>query len=104
MPDVYATINDADPVLVSRIAEVLELRAADPQQQAMRRTYLDDIDFPDGAEVLEVGCGTGAVARELARRPGVATVTGIDPSPTLPPPVTSTHPPTAPSSRGTPAP
>jgi hypothetical protein len=46
MPDVYATIADADPALVNRIAEVLELRAADPQQQAMRQAYLRDIAFP----------------------------------------------------------
>jgi SAM-dependent methyltransferase len=78
--DVYAAITDADPALVARIAEVLELRAADPQQQAMRQTYLGDIAFPEGARVLEVGCGTGAVTRELASWPGVAEVTGIDPS------------------------
>ena len=57
--DVYAAITDADPALVARIAEVLELRAADPQQAAMRRAYLADITFPDRARVLEVGCGTG---------------------------------------------
>jgi ubiquinone/menaquinone biosynthesis C-methylase UbiE len=83
MADVYAMITDADPALVARIAEVLELRAADPQQQAMRRAYLADIAFPDRARVLEVGCGTGAVTRELAGWPQVAEVTGIDPSPTF---------------------
>jgi ubiquinone/menaquinone biosynthesis C-methylase UbiE len=31
--------------------------------------------------VLEVGCGTGAVTRLLARRPGVAEAVGVDPSP-----------------------
>jgi hypothetical protein len=40
--DAYAAITDADPALVARIAEVLKLRAADPQQQAMRQTYLGD--------------------------------------------------------------
>jgi ubiquinone/menaquinone biosynthesis C-methylase UbiE len=80
MPDVYATIADADPTLVTRIAEVLELRAADPQQQAMRQACLRDIAFPQGARVLEVGCGTGAVTRELATWPEVAEVTGIDPA------------------------
>ena len=81
--DVYATITDADPALVSQIAEVLELRAADPQQCAMRETYLGDIQFPAGAKVLEVGSGTGAVSRVLATWPGVAEVVGVDPSPTF---------------------
>ena len=38
--------------------------------------------FPAGARVLGVGCGTGAVTRELAAWPGVAEVVGLDPSPT----------------------
>jgi ubiquinone/menaquinone biosynthesis C-methylase UbiE len=79
--DVYATITDADPALVAQIAEVLEVRAADPQQAAMRRAYLGDVRFPAGAGVLEVGCGTGAVTRELAGWPGVAEAVGLDPSP-----------------------
>ena len=83
MADVYATITDADPALVTQIAQILELRAADPQQAAMRQTYLGDIAFPDGARVLEVGCGTGAVTRELAGWPSVAEVVGLDPSPTF---------------------
>ena len=33
--------------------------------------------------MLEVGCGTGAVTRELAAWSGVAEVTGLDPSPTF---------------------
>jgi ubiquinone/menaquinone biosynthesis C-methylase UbiE len=81
--DVYASIADADPALVERIAEVLELRAGDPQQQAMRQAYLGDVGFPDGARVLEVGCGTGPVTRTLAAWPGVAEVTGVDPSSTF---------------------
>jgi ubiquinone/menaquinone biosynthesis C-methylase UbiE len=79
--DVYATITGADPVLVSRIADVLELRAADPQQRVMREMYLRDIEFPAEARVLDLGCGTGAVTRVLARWPGVGEVVGVDPSP-----------------------
>lgn len=41
-------ITDADPALVAQLAEVLELRAADPQQGAMRQAYLGDIRFPPG--------------------------------------------------------
>jgi SAM-dependent methyltransferase len=62
------------------IANVLELRASIPQQQEMLRTYLRDIDFPAGAQVLEVGCGTGAVARVLGAWPNVREVVAVDPS------------------------
>jgi SAM-dependent methyltransferase len=81
MPDVYATIADAEPAVQERLAEVLELRAADPQQHAMLLDYTAHLPLPDRAELLEVGCGTGAVCRHLATLPRVARVTGIDPSP-----------------------
>jgi ubiquinone/menaquinone biosynthesis C-methylase UbiE len=83
MADVYATIADADPTLVERIGDALEIRAADPQQRAMLDAYLADIPFGSAARVMEVGCGTGAIARVLARWPGVAVVAGVDPSPIL---------------------
>ena len=81
MPDVYATITEADPEVLERLGEIIELRAADPQQAAMREAYFSEIDFPTGARVLEVGCGTGPVARALAAWPGVGEVLGADPSP-----------------------
>jgi SAM-dependent methyltransferase len=81
MADVYATIADADPAIQERLAGILEMRAADPQQRAMLESYLSEIDFPRGARVLEIGCGTGPVTRVLAGRPGVAEVVGTDPSP-----------------------
>ena len=83
MPDIYATIAEADAVIVERIAVALETRAADPAQRAMLESYLAEIAFPPHAHVLEIGCGTGAIARVLAHLPGVAEVVGIDPSPTL---------------------
>jgi ubiquinone/menaquinone biosynthesis C-methylase UbiE len=60
---------------------VLELRAADPQQRAMLVRYTAQIELPADAELLEVGCGTGPVSRFLSTLPGVAHVTGVDPSP-----------------------
>jgi ubiquinone/menaquinone biosynthesis C-methylase UbiE len=81
MPDVYATIADADLGTQDRLAGILELRAADPQQRAMLETYLGEIELPASASVLEIGCGTGAVSRVVAGRPGVAKVVGVDPSP-----------------------
>ena len=81
MPDVYASIESAEEAVQQRLAEVLELRAADAGQQAMLEDYLGELPLPEGARVLEVGCGTGAVARTLAVRPGVGEVVGLDPSP-----------------------
>jgi ubiquinone/menaquinone biosynthesis C-methylase UbiE len=81
MPDVYATIDAADEAVQERLADVLELRAADVAQQAMLADYLADMPLRDGGRVLEVGCGTGAVARTVAVRPGVGEVVGLDPSP-----------------------
>jgi ubiquinone/menaquinone biosynthesis C-methylase UbiE len=79
MPDVYATIAEADAAMQERLAEVLELRAADPEQRAMLKDYATRL-APAG-ELLEVGCGTGAVTRYLATLPGVTHATGLDPSP-----------------------
>jgi ubiquinone/menaquinone biosynthesis C-methylase UbiE len=81
VPDPYASIAQADEALQARLAGVLELRAADPQQRAMLNAYLSEIQLPDAAVVLEVGCGTGAVTRVLAAMRGVKDVVGVDPSP-----------------------
>ncbi|HEY7249336.1 MAG TPA: methyltransferase domain-containing protein [Methylomirabilota bacterium] len=83
MPDVFDNIERAPLPMLEMIAHVLELRASMPQQQEMQRTYLRDIEFPEGARVLEVGCGTGAIARVLAGWPKVKDVLGVDPSPYL---------------------
>jgi ubiquinone/menaquinone biosynthesis C-methylase UbiE len=58
-------------------------RAADPQHQAMLQANLTDAAIPQGAHVLEVGCGTGAVTRVQAAWPGVDEAVGIDPSSVL---------------------
>jgi len=81
MPDVYTHITDAAPAILAGLMTILELRAADPQQRAMLDTYLTDATIPQGAHVLEVGCGTGPVTRVLAAWPGVVEAVGVDPSP-----------------------
>jgi ubiquinone/menaquinone biosynthesis C-methylase UbiE len=81
MPDVYASITQVDRAVQERLADVIELRAADPRYQAMVRSYLSEVAFPPAAQVLEIGCGTGSVTRTLARWPGVSKATGVDPSP-----------------------
>ena len=83
MPDVYANIAALDAAMQERLADVLETRGADRQQQELRRTFLADIQFPARARVLEVGCGTGVLTRVLARWPDVGAVVGVDPAPSL---------------------
>jgi ubiquinone/menaquinone biosynthesis C-methylase UbiE len=83
MPDVWSTVGELDRSAQQRLAEVLEARGADPQQQALRAAFLGDIAFPAQARVLEVGCGTGVLTRRIATLPGVATATGVDPASSL---------------------
>ena len=83
MPDLWSHVAELDLTIQERLADVLETRGADPQQQAMRRAMLGDVEFPAGARVLELGCGTGVLTRLLGRWPGVATVVGVDPAASL---------------------
>jgi len=78
MPDIYARVTEAPPQILESLGTALELRAADPQQRGMLHTYLTDTALPQGARVLEVGCGTGAVTRVLGAWPGVSEVPGED--------------------------
>jgi ubiquinone/menaquinone biosynthesis C-methylase UbiE len=83
MPDVWAMVSRLDPPAQERLAGVLETRGADEQQQRMREAFLAQVDLPDGARVLDVGCGTGVLTRRLAGRPGVASAVGVDLAPVL---------------------
>lgn len=80
MPDVYSVITEVDPEMQQRLAEVIELRAADHRQKAMLESYLAELELPPEAVALEIGCGTGPVTRRLASWPGVRQAIGVDPS------------------------
>jgi ubiquinone/menaquinone biosynthesis C-methylase UbiE len=64
--------------LYEKVIDIFEARFNDPRMQAMLREFLSGIEFPEGARVLEIGCGDGVVTRRLAQWPNVAHTTGID--------------------------
>jgi ubiquinone/menaquinone biosynthesis C-methylase UbiE len=79
--DLYSRLHEIDEPTLRSIADILELRGRHPQQAAVRAAYLDRLGDLSGQRVLDVGCGTGVVARELARRVGPSgQVTGVDPT------------------------
>ena len=62
----------------------LELRAGAESEIAVRNEYIGLLNIVPGQHVLDVGCGTGAATRALAKRVAPAgRVTGIDPSAAL---------------------
>ncbi|TCC65658.1 methyltransferase domain-containing protein [Kribbella pittospori] len=79
--DAMQFVNEQDAATVERFIERLELRGKDPTFVAYREAYVDAMDLPPTARVLEIGCGTGVVSRAIAARDGFAgTVMGVDQS------------------------
>jgi SAM-dependent methyltransferase len=81
MPDVFSDIANAPPEILEPIVQTLEARAANPKLRAMLESYLGDISLPDSARILEIGSGTGPIARRLAGLEQAREVIGLDPSP-----------------------
>jgi len=74
----------ADAERARDLAARLERRAKAEDEVAARDTYLGLLDIAAGDRVLDVGCGSGAVTREIARRVGSrGLAVGLDPSPAL---------------------
>ncbi len=74
----------ADAATARDLARRLELRGTAEDEIDARRAYLDLLGVSAGDRALDVGCGTGVVTRELARRVGAqGRAIGVDPSPSL---------------------
>src|SRR5262249_42168748 len=74
----------AGPERARDLATRLERRAQAVDEIAARDAYLNLLDIAPGERVLDVGCGSGAVTREIARRTGSrGRAVGLDPSPEL---------------------
>lgn len=75
---------DLDAQAARERADRLEHRARAADEIAARDEYLSLLGIRAGERVLDVGCGSGAVTREIARRVGpTGSVVGLDQSPGL---------------------
>jgi len=77
--DPYRAVDqDPDP---QRFARILEARGEQPGQTRLRRGFLSLVGIKAGMRVLDVGCGTGVVTRDIGARVGTrGAAVGVDPS------------------------
>jgi ubiquinone/menaquinone biosynthesis C-methylase UbiE len=81
-PDIWRAI-DAQPT-AAKLADTLELRGRTPAQVRLRQRFLRFVPIRRGQQVLEIGCGTGVVLRDLMALVGRrGEVTGLDSSRTM---------------------
>src|SRR5712691_1463829 len=76
-------IREQPREVLDAIAKSMNVRASEPAMQAICARYLAQIALPEGARVLEVGCGNGAATRLIMQHMGPAQLVGIDPSSAL---------------------
>jgi ubiquinone/menaquinone biosynthesis C-methylase UbiE len=81
-PDIWRAI-DAQPT-AAKLADTLELRGRTPAQVRLRQRFLRFVPIRAGQRVLEIGCGTGVVLRDLMALVGRrGEITGLDSSRTM---------------------
>jgi ubiquinone/menaquinone biosynthesis C-methylase UbiE len=82
--DLFRLTDTLDDDVLGAIATRLEVRGRHPVFVRMMDEYLDAMGIDGANAVIDLGCGTGVVARRIAGRAGFSGhVTGIDRSPFL---------------------
>jgi ubiquinone/menaquinone biosynthesis C-methylase UbiE len=82
--DLFARTDRLDSDTLDALVARFEARGRHPAFANMLNEYLDAMQIAPAANVLDIGCGTGLVARVIARHSGFAgSVAGIDLSPHL---------------------
>lgn len=80
--DPHRFVNELDGATVQRLIDRLESRARDEVFTRLFEKYAAKLNLPPSAQVLEAGCGTGAMIRLLAQRSGFSgKAFGVDHSP-----------------------
>jgi len=78
--DLYTRIREQPGDVLDTIAKSLNVRASEPAMQTICARYMAQITLPEGAHVLEMGCGNGATTKLIMQHVGPAQLVGIDPS------------------------
>jgi SAM-dependent methyltransferase len=65
--DPHRYSNELDDVVIQRLIARLESRACSPVFLKPLQTYLARLEFTPEMHILEIGCGTGAIARIIAK-------------------------------------
>ena len=80
----WRDVRNADAARARDLAGLLELRARAQDEVEARDAYLGLLGVTGGERVLDAGCGSGVVTRDIARRVGARGLAiGLDPSPAL---------------------
>jgi len=80
--DPHRFVNELDEAAIARLIARLEGRAKDEVFVRLFSKYAQRLVLPPSGQVLEVGCGTGAVTRFLVRQDGFSgQAYGVDQSP-----------------------
>ncbi|MCK5387048.1 MAG: methyltransferase domain-containing protein [Gammaproteobacteria bacterium] len=80
--DPHRFSNELDRAAAERIIARLESRAKDEVFASLFDKYVPQLMLPPSAQVLEIGCGTGAITRFLAHRDDFSgKAFGVDQSP-----------------------
>ncbi len=66
--DVYLNINEVSGEMLEKVIQRLEFRDTDPTFSGGINAYLSKLPLDSADRVLDVGCGTGVVARRIAIR------------------------------------
>ena len=77
--DIFQSISNLSPEAIQKIVDRLEFRGKDPVFVKLRDAYIDRMDLASCNRILDLGCGTGVVARALAERDDFSgEIVGVD--------------------------